>query len=235
MIRAYAYQRKCEVDKVFIREGLLEAAAELAKVENLGSLKIKFPCICPLYDAKSRTIHVGFSESPNGGESLFHLIHDILGPLKSLRFRGPVTFIAAHPLVNEDNDIKGPWNQTHNTQCEHAACLAFVTRFNKLAKSFESSLPRTQLSTQQVIWLKLKHKALKQSYASEITNKLYHLWTLAEYNQDVFGWRGSSDSRDIQQREFNRYSKTVSDELKAVAKRERVRDAERWRRLTLVM
>lgn len=42
-----------DVEGVSMREGILEAVAELAKVEDLRSLKIKFPCLCQAYSSGS--------------------------------------------------------------------------------------------------------------------------------------------------------------------------------------
>ncbi|KAL8695582.1 MAG: hypothetical protein Q9224_003327 [Gallowayella concinna] len=152
--RAEAYQQKYHQDVLSIKEGILEAVTQLAKIEDLQSLTIKFPCRCQPRSTHWQNMHVGFSQIPNVDVTL--LISHVLQPLQCLSFKGPVTFIAAQPLLDNDNPLQGPWYQTGITQCQQSACLAFVAHFDKLATFLTGPMPRRDLSSQQHQLLKIK-------------------------------------------------------------------------------
>lgn len=199
--RTDIHQQKCRMDRVYMREGILETAARLAKIEHLQSLKIKFPCRCQPHNSKGHIMHVGFSELEPKGRS--RSIHAIFRPLKSLFFQGEICFIAAQPMVDSEDPTRGPCYQTRSIQCQEAGCLAFVARFDELGLFLGSLLPRTRLSPQQRSWLDMKWETLRsRSYGSTISNIMFHLWMLMECNQDVFGWRGNARSQKIRQRVF---------------------------------
>ncbi|KAL8756518.1 MAG: hypothetical protein Q9199_002882 [Rusavskia elegans] len=228
-LRKFRRWKRIDVDRIFIREGILEAVAQLAKLETLGSLKIKFPCFCSMDNTKREDYDDSWSptyfddlEVPD--EEVIQLIHHVLEPLKTLCFQGPVMFIAAKPLANSSQSVDSPKYQTEDIQCEQAACLAFVTKFDKLAEFLgRSSLPRAQLSAQHHTWLEIKHRAAKLSCGTEITDSLLHLWTRAKFNQDVVGTAPGHKSDASPRRAFTKAYKFASTNLKAAITKEQLR------------
>ncbi|KAL8649408.1 MAG: hypothetical protein Q9226_005588 [Calogaya cf. arnoldii] len=226
IMRKFHDWRMVDVDRVFIREGVLEAVAQLSKFKALGSLKIKFPCLCRLPNVTTWGWWASSTENSSiPSEGVIKLIHDVLEPLKTLKFQSPVKFIAAKLFGYNHNSIRRYRCQTENKQCEEAACQAFVTRFDKLAKFVGSSSPRTRLSAQHHTWLDIKHRAEKLSCGFEITDSLYRLWARADFNQDTFKI-SNCKSNDIRRREFNECYKDVSTDLKAAIKKEQIAKAE---------
>ncbi|KAI4276617.1 MAG: hypothetical protein L6R38_005616 [Xanthoria sp. 2 TBL-2021] len=236
-LRKFRRWKRIDVDRIFIREGILEVVAQLAKLKTLGSVKIKFPCFCSIdntshedYDDSWSPTYVDDREIPE--EEAVQLIHDVLEPLKTLYFQGPVMFIAAKPLANSSQSVDSPKYQTEDIQCQQAACLAFVAKFDKLVEFLgRSSLPRAQLSAQHHTWLEIKHRAAKLSCAPKITDCLLHLWTRAKFNQDVIGTAPGHKSNDSPRRAFTKSYKIAATNLKAAIKKERIADAEELERV----
>ncbi|KAL8852326.1 MAG: hypothetical protein Q9221_002822 [Calogaya cf. arnoldii] len=220
--------RMVDVDRLFIREGVLEAVAQLSKVKTLGSLKIKFPCLCQI--PNNTTWYPGWWDLSMENywlrsEGVIKMVHDVIEPLKTLHIQGPVKFIAARPFGYSRTSIGPSRCQTENHQCEKAACQAFISKFDKLAKFLGSSSPRTRLSAQHHTWLDIKHRAAKPSCGFEITDSLYRLWARADLNQDTF-IISNCKSNDIRRREFNEFYKDVSTDLKTAIKKEQIAKAE---------
>ncbi|KAI4121323.1 MAG: hypothetical protein LQ338_006434 [Usnochroma carphineum] len=201
-----------EVDRLIIGEGVLQAVAALAKIENLQTLKVKFPCFC-------QKIHIGGPSC----DRILQLIHKVLEPLKTLHIQNSATFIAAQPLVDGTHISRGPWWRTRDIQCQQPGCLTFTARLKDLKDFLESSLPRKRLSAQQLKWLDITHRVAKAEVYNRyrIKHSLHHLWTLTESYRDVIAdWHHRS--QDVRQREFNKYYKTVMSGHKAGIKEERV-------------
>lgn len=221
---------RIDVDKIFLREGILEAVAQLAKLDSLGSIKIKFPCRCHIDNTRQEDYGDGWFwggvDMPD--EEVIQVIHDVLEPLKTLYFYGPVAFIAAQPVAIDQKPCDSSKCETRDTQCEQADCLAFVAKFDKLAEFLtRSSLPRTQLSSQHHSWLDIKHQAANLSCGFGITDSLLHLWTRAKFNGDVVGIAPSPLTDDLPRRAFAKAYKSTSANLKAAMEKERIAKAER--------
>ena len=221
---------RIDVDKTFLREGILEAVAQLAKLDNLGSIKIKFPCRCDIDNTRQEDYGDGWVlcgvDMPD--EEVTQVIHDVLEPLRTLYFHGPVAFLAAQPLAIDQKSGDRSKCETRDMQCEQADCLAFVARFDKLAQFLtRSSLPRTQLSSQHHSWLEIKHQAANLSCGFGIIDSLLHLWTRTKFNGDVVGIAPSPQTDDLPPRAFAKAYESTSANLKAAMEKERITKAER--------
>ncbi|KAL8922280.1 MAG: hypothetical protein Q9208_005250 [Pyrenodesmia sp. 3 TL-2023] len=76
-----------EWSEQYIDEGLLDTSVELSKVPGLQTLKISFPCLCEQYS----------NPSADALDAIHQRMFKALEPLRRLRVRGKVTFIAACP------------------------------------------------------------------------------------------------------------------------------------------
>ncbi|KAI4138091.1 MAG: hypothetical protein LQ341_004819 [Variospora aurantia] len=204
-----------DADRMFNGELVRETVAELAKIRNLQSLKVKFPCFCKRAGSTSTTVPC---------TEFLEIIRRALAPLNCLRFRRSVTFIAARPLVKRADDVFGLWLHTENEQCQQSACLDFAAQFRDFKNILEGSLPRERLSLQQRRWLDIKHEVIKLLPASDLGKPLYHLWALKESNWDGFVWYPLR--WDVHHRLFNQYYNNLSDQIKSAIKKERVQDTE---------
>ncbi|KAL8804103.1 MAG: hypothetical protein Q9200_005956 [Gallowayella weberi] len=91
-----------------------------------------------------------------------------LKPLKRLRFKGNVTFIAARRLAVEDEydwiEPEGPMeNCTVPSQCQQPACLKYVSHLDDLKEHMMSSTPSEGLLEQQLQWLEMKESVKKRA------------------------------------------------------------------------
>ncbi|KAI4230394.1 MAG: hypothetical protein L6R36_000022 [Xanthoria steineri] len=162
-------------DEVYMGERILEATGQLAKIRDLRSLKIKFPCVC--YGQAA----FGILYDPVGRIS--RSIHYFLEPLKCLRFHGSVRFIAARP---DSSSLHRPPVRMFDEQCQEPDCLAFIAQFRDLETSLRgpsSSVP--QLPVQQRKWLEIKRRV------GTLDNSLYHmmlqrLWTYTDAYRGTF-------------------------------------------------
>lgn len=195
-----------ELNQLFIGERILEAVAELAKLSDLQSLKVKFPCLCRLWR------YPYFQYTGVASKDISRLMHKVLEPLNALKFQQSVTFVAAKPK-------DGAPDQTETAQCQEPGCIKFVACFTDLKGFLESSQPRRSFSPQQVRWLDIKHRAAEVRLydRDEIRASLFRLWKLTEWNWDVFA-KGCRKSRDVRQREFSTEYKAVCKGFKAAKK-----------------
>ncbi|KAI4148587.1 MAG: hypothetical protein L6R39_002735 [Caloplaca ligustica] len=136
------------MDRLLNGEGVLEAVAELVKIEDLETLKVKFPCTCQTYRVGGGIVAGRFR--PPTSETEFQSILKVLEPLKALNIQKSVMFIAARPCIGKGDDSRHLWWQTLNTQCQKPACRAFAARFRAL-KDF---LPRHPAQVQATLSLK---------------------------------------------------------------------------------
>lgn len=118
------------MDRLLNGEGVLEAVAELVKIEDLETLKVKFPCTCQTYRVGGGIVAGRFR--PPTSETEFQSILKVLEPLKALNIQKSVMFIAARPCIGKGDDSRHLWWQTLNTQCQKPACRAFAARFRAL-------------------------------------------------------------------------------------------------------
>ena len=166
-------------DELYMGERIVEATGQLAKIRDLRSLKIKFPCVC--YGQAA----FGITYNPVGRIS--RSIHYFLEPLKCLRFHGSVRFIAARP---DPSSLHRPPTRMFDEQCQEQGCLAFIAQFRDLEttlRSPSSSLP--QLPVQQRKWLEIKRRAatLGNSLCSdEVHMMLQRLWTYTDAYRGTF-------------------------------------------------
>ncbi|KAI4178290.1 MAG: hypothetical protein LQ346_007497 [Caloplaca aetnensis] len=203
--RPTSYQRpSLGLEFLLAGEEVLEAAAGLARIKGLQSLKIKFPCICR--EAFDPTYVI-----PTG--NVVRMIHRVLEPLKSLRLP-PVTFIAALPSFEEADSLHGHSYNTQHTRCQQSACLALAAG---LGEFIQDARVRKGLSPQELKWLNIKRQVAKSRCRSSLMNTyLYELWELTEWNRDIFNplWRRSRDTKDYRQQEFDEWNKRLSEEIK---------------------
>ncbi|KAI4279851.1 MAG: hypothetical protein L6R38_004911 [Xanthoria sp. 2 TBL-2021] len=201
-------------------ERILEATGQLAKIRDLRSLKVKFPCIC-------------YGRAPFSGimddsvDQIFRTICSILEPLDCLRFHGSVLFIAAQP---DPRSLYASSSRTSDEQCQQAACLAFVAHFRALETSLKSPSSRSQLPIQQRKWLEIKHRVASLGspiYGYEVHNTLHELWTLTETYRGTCA-EESAKPKDVRRRKFNVLYQTALNELKSATKQERLFRPRGW-------
>ncbi len=203
--RPTSYQRPSLGHEFLIAgEEVLEVAAGLARIKGLQSLKIKFPCICveafdPAYVVSTK--------------NLVNMIHRVLEPLKSLRLPS-VTFIAALPSFEEVDSLHGHSYNTQHTRCQQSACLALAA---DLGDFIQDARARKGLSPQELKWLTIKRQVAKSRCRSPLMHiSLYELWSLTEWNRDIFypSWRWSGYTKDNRQHQFDEWEKRLSKEIK---------------------
>lgn len=197
-------------DEVYMGERILEATGQLAKIRDLRSLKIKFPCVC--YGQAA----FGITYDPVGRIS--RSIHYFLEPLKCLRFHGSVRFIAARP---DPSSLHRPPARMFDEQCQEQGCLAFIAQFRDLETSLRSpssSLP--QLPVQQRRWLKIKRRVatLDNSLCGdEVHMMLHRLWTYTDAYRGTFVEEALFD-RIARRRQFKKAYRIVLSELESISR-----------------
>ncbi|KAL8735166.1 MAG: hypothetical protein Q9166_001042 [cf. Caloplaca sp. 2 TL-2023] len=158
-----------------ITEAVLTLSEELVHIDDLESLKVKFPCLCRIS-----------STFPYNNESceIYHeRVRTVLDALKRLHFTRSVTFIAAHHFDKDEyskNDHGRFEDFTRPVQCQQPDCPAFTTSLDDLKSFFTSSAPRLLLSSPQRKYLDLKEQAafcyIHSWYFSRIKSALRNLW-----------------------------------------------------------
>ncbi|KAL8652419.1 MAG: hypothetical protein Q9226_004279 [Calogaya cf. arnoldii] len=155
-----------------IAAGLLDTSEELAKIDKLQTLKVRFPCICK---ATNDPNHLLSRENRSATMKL------ILQPLKRLHFAKSATFIAAPTGTKSYGDIDVSY--TKSTQCTEANCLAFVASFDDLKHFLEDpTLSRLQPTEQQKQWLDIRQRLTRCRWSwlhgltGQIRSSLFILW-----------------------------------------------------------
>lgn len=205
-----------DVDTLFNGEFVLEAVAQLVKIINLQSLRVKFPCFCMRGDRTMGAVPC---------QEYLEKIKGVLGPFRSLNFRRSVTFIAARPLGKQADDRL--WSLTEDSQCQQSACLGLAAQFKELKDFIEGALPREPLSSQQRSLLDIKHAVADLDDPSDLATSLYHLWVLADSNRIVF----AAPSRERQWRNgcrhlFDEHHRRLLDRVKSAVEEEKAQKAE---------
>lgn len=212
---------KFEMDKLSISDRLLETASELAKLDEIQSLKVKFPCLCGICSYERASVPT---------EMLVRMLCSVLQPLRSLK--QPAMFIAASPTQVDAISFDLVSSQTCNTQCLEPACAAFVAQVQRLhRKQLQGSL-----SAQQRKWLDINHRAasIEEDWPAasftDVACSLERLWTLADFHQDVFNSKKGDQSLESRRRESNQYYKAAENNLKAAVKDAKIFYATSYRR-----
>ena len=194
-------------DRYYIGEGLLGVSAVLAEqCTDLQTLKVRVPCLCR---KDGSTPVAGVQDA----------VTESLEPLKMLRFKGTVTFIAA-PREEEKN--VGIWDprcwKTATTQCQRPACVAFADSFVDIKQILrDQTLPPLLLTSRQQQWLDLKQRAAKLLPKSEppLRAHLYGVWTAMVTNTDedfrskvdvAVWWIDHQFNRQVTDGRYSRYS-----------------------------
>ncbi|KAL8937086.1 MAG: hypothetical protein Q9216_004601 [Gyalolechia sp. 2 TL-2023] len=136
-------------EQYYIREGVLSTTAVLARVSDLQTLKVSFPCLCK----KTHDTSV---------DRVREAITFAVEPLKRLRFHANVTFIAAAPILEPSEyleQVKLAPTSAANTQCQQPACVAFRDSLNEVKTKLQDDTPRATLTARQSKWLDLKQFA----------------------------------------------------------------------------
>ena len=194
-------------DRYFIGEGLLGVSAVLAEqCTDLQTLNVRVPCLC-------------HKEASTPIAEVQDAVTESLEPLKMLRFRGTVTFIAAPR--EEDTDVRtaGPrrW-KTAGTQCQRPACVALADSFVGIKQLLRNqTLPPLSLTPREQQWLDLKQRAAKLLPKSEpqLRAHLYGVWSAMVTETDE-GFRSRVDvavwwidcqfNRQVTDGRYSRYS-----------------------------
>lgn len=113
--------------------------------------------------------------------------------------------------------------RTHDTQCQHTACLAFIAHFTQRGEVCTSSTPRKPLSSQELEWLKIKHRTLRLSSNPRINNYVFSLWILTDTNRRFISPVLTYKAKQYQQ--FDVQLEVVSERIVAVGKK-RILNAE---------
>ncbi|KAL8815056.1 MAG: hypothetical protein Q9223_005775 [Gallowayella weberi] len=147
-------------DDRYIKDTILGVSEELVGINDLQTLKVKFPCVCGVVHASIP----GESFLPKDFED----IRCFFQSLKRLRFKGNVTFIAARRFAVEDEydwiEPEGPLeNCTVPSQCQQPACLKYVSHLDDLKEHMTSSAPSEGLLEQQLQWLEVKESVKKRA------------------------------------------------------------------------
>ncbi|KAL8737681.1 MAG: hypothetical protein Q9181_001441 [Wetmoreana brouardii] len=167
-----------------MRKAVFEASNSLAVIDNLQSLKVKFPCACDTEDS------IGFNR-------LCELMAFTLGPLKGVQFRVSVTFIAARAIdeYEEKESIyqgssaewkyENRWLWTHDTQCQEPDCLRLASSHEYLKDRMVSpTTAHPQPTTQQRRLLEVKKRAAPLGWNRGLQPYLDRLWLKADLFRD---------------------------------------------------
>ncbi|KAL8926517.1 MAG: hypothetical protein Q9208_002844 [Pyrenodesmia sp. 3 TL-2023] len=191
-------------EKLFNREEVLEAAAGLARIKDLESLKIKFPCVCRRHSYRAYNMWI---------ESVVDMAQKVLEPLKALRLP-PVTVIAAQPRFEEADSSDGPWFETQHIGCQQPECVALAAGLQEFLQ-----IPRARkgFSPQELKWLDIKRQLVKSPCRSKtMEHSLLQLWHLVEWNLDVFDtwleWT-TDNARELLRTSFDRRHNNLSRQI----------------------
>ncbi|KAI4195289.1 MAG: hypothetical protein LQ346_003492 [Caloplaca aetnensis] len=126
----------------YVEEKLLAASAELALAAELQTLKIMLPCLCFKMGSTTPTCDV------------YHQVSSALDPLRRLRFKRGVRFIAG-------NQYPGWASQEPYAQCQKPECLGFANSFHKTRAIMEGDTVPSPFTSRQLWWFDLKEQVSK--------------------------------------------------------------------------
>ncbi|KAL8999955.1 MAG: hypothetical protein Q9169_001361 [Polycauliona sp. 2 TL-2023] len=156
-----------------VKDGVLSLSEELAKIENLQTLKINLPCLCNGRSDLDKKRPIKASS---------RILQYMLQPLRRLHFQRAVTFFTA--LHFDKDNYRGPWeSRAETSQCKKQLCLAYAASFHDLKHFLESaSLPRIGLPDAQQKWLEIKHRATtcppQSAFRPQLMAYLDMFWSL---------------------------------------------------------
>ena len=170
------------------KDALLSACSEIAKVDNLQSLKLSIPCFCSVF-----ALHP-FDELELGDfEDVHDNLADLLLPLDQFRFAGQVQIMTTckPPSFPEEGDKKGyakMANTHHHQQCPEPNCQTLAASFEYVRTLLMSKTTPNSLTPHQSKWLNLRDHVAEcgSSFETGVTQALRDTWYALESGSDEF-------------------------------------------------
>ncbi|KAL8683333.1 MAG: hypothetical protein Q9186_000717 [Xanthomendoza sp. 1 TL-2023] len=213
-------------DKLCVMETILCISEELVKAGGeMMTLKVKIPCLCGVrYESQDHDLDLDIPET----EAAF-LENVMLQPLKRLRVKGTVTFIAARRLSRDEVDGYSARRHeyTVSTQCQEAGCLRYITLLDALREYMMSSTRSEGLLEQQVQWLEVRKRAMGCSRYSlrdrDVERCLKRLFGTVVGGLGAVGKEKEEEEED-EKREYGEVYGEMLELLEGVEERERMQE-----------
>ncbi|KAL8794794.1 MAG: hypothetical protein Q9182_007591, partial [Xanthomendoza sp. 2 TL-2023] len=152
----------------FYADAILEVSEEFIGINDLQTLKVKFPCVCGVPNENG-------NDEDDVSEAQATYMRFLLQPLKRLRFTRNVTFIAARRYANNEYSYErhGLCNEdcTVPIQCQQPGCLKYVSLLDDLKERMMSTAPSESLLEQQRQWLEVKKGVMLDKRYSQVHKK----------------------------------------------------------------
>ncbi|KAI4169694.1 MAG: hypothetical protein LQ343_005516 [Gyalolechia ehrenbergii] len=172
-----------------LADEVLNIAVQIATIPVLETLKVSVPCLCHKCHCLQQ-------------EDMHKITMNILKPLKQLRAKGEVRFIAtssrvflAHPESRPDKvslaaEYATKSESASNQQCQQLACLSFAASFNSLRAALKGDSPPLCFTPAQIWWSGLKNlmnspqrNQLKRRH--DVRHAYDHVWLVLEAQSDL--------------------------------------------------
>ncbi|KAL8769228.1 MAG: hypothetical protein Q9209_004729 [Squamulea sp. 1 TL-2023] len=163
-----------EENNALIRDAILTACCEIAKIPNLQTLTLSIPCLCHHFEFAALKRYSQTSRLRHGGD--IEAIHDnyvcTLAPLNQLRFKGNVQIIATAKPFDDGYDHLNPldlpgmdkqeehtiFSRCIHQQCPKPCCVSFAASFSSIRTNLIGNTTPLRLTEDQNEWLELKKR-----------------------------------------------------------------------------